>query len=69
MANAAPPPKERGMMFDGVKVGRPATRGVVDAGYTSRHHLPDDLHERLAIHGAGPRTVDRSREKRGQQPC
>ena len=57
--------RDRGPMFDGVKVGRPATGALVDAGYTSMDDLPDDLHELLAIHGVGHRAVELLREKRG----
>jgi hypothetical protein len=58
-------PHERGPMFDGCKIGRPATGGLVKAGYTSLDDLPDDLHELLAIHGVGPRAVELLREQRG----
>ncbi|KAB7740027.1 helix-hairpin-helix domain-containing protein [Nostocoides sp. F2B08] len=68
MKDDAPRPQERGAIFDGVKVGRPATGGLLDAGYTSLDDLPDDLHELLAIHGVGPRAVELLREKRGHQP-
>ena len=59
-------PLDRGPMFDGVKIGRPATGGLVDAGYTLLSELPDDLDELLAIHGVGPRSVELLREDRGR---
>ena len=44
-------------MFDGVRVGRPATGALVDAGYAHLADLPDDLAELLALHGVGPKAV------------
>jgi hypothetical protein len=48
---------DRGAAFDGVRVGRPATGALTDAGYTSLADLPADLEELLALHGIGPRAV------------
>jgi len=48
---------DRGPDFDGVRVGRPATGGLVDAGYVTLADLPEDLDELLALHGVGPRAV------------
>ena len=53
------------LILAGVKVSRPATGALVDAGYTSMDDLPDDLHALLAIHGVGPRAVKLLRAKRG----
>ena len=64
MAEEAAPTRDRGPMFDGVKIGRPAAGGLADAGYLSLADLPDDLDELLAIHGVGPRAVERLREER-----
>lgn len=48
---------DRGPDFDGVRVGRPATGALLDAGYDSLADLPDDLDELLVLHGVGPRAV------------
>ena len=48
---------DRGAEFDGVRVGRPATGALVDAGYRALADLPEDLDELLALHGVGPRAV------------
>ena len=48
---------DRGAEFDGVRVGRPATGALVDAGYRVLADLPEDLDELLALHGVGPRAV------------
>ena len=36
---------DRGPEFDGVKIGRPATGAIIDAGYQRLTDLPDDLDE------------------------
>jgi uncharacterized protein (DUF488 family) len=48
---------DRGPEFDGVRIGRPATGGLVDAGYTTIEDLPDDLDELASLHGVGPRAI------------
>ena len=48
---------DRGAVFDGVRIGRPATGGLIDAGYTSLADLPQDLTELLSLHGVGPKAV------------
>lgn len=48
---------DRGPVFDGVRVGRPATGALIDAGFRSLADLPDDLSELLPLHGVGPRAV------------
>lgn len=48
---------DRGPEFDGVKIGRPATGALLDAGYEGLADLPDDLSELLSLHGVGPRAV------------
>jgi uncharacterized protein YdhG (YjbR/CyaY superfamily) len=63
--------QDRGAVFDDVKIGRPATGALVDAGYTALADLPDDLDLLLKLHGVGPSavarlTAARSRE-RGQE--
>lgn len=55
---------DRGPVFDGVKVGRPATGGLLDAGYRSLADLPQDLGELSAVHGIGPRAIALLREAR-----
>lgn len=48
---------DRGPVFDGVRIGRPATGALVDAGYTSLADLPEDLTELTGLHGVGPRAL------------
>ena len=50
-------PADRGSVFDGVRVGRPATGALVDAGYRTLADLPADLDALLALHGVGPKAV------------
>jgi hypothetical protein len=47
---------DRGPEFDGVKIGRPATGALIDAGYRRLTDLPDEL---LQLHGVGPSAVRR----------
>lgn len=56
---------DRGPVFDGVRLGRPATGALVDAGYATLADLPDDLDGLLALHGVGPRAVRLLREAQG----
>ena len=58
-------PVDRGAVFDGVRIGRPATGALVDAGYRTLSDLPDDLGELISIHGVGPGAVARLRRARG----
>lgn len=48
---------DRGPVFDGVKIGRPATGALIDAGYRTLADLPENLDELLPLHGVGPRAV------------
>lgn len=48
---------DRGPIFDGVRIGRPATGALVDAGYTTLSDLPDELGELAGLHGVGPRAI------------
>ncbi|MGW0177736.1 helix-hairpin-helix domain-containing protein [Nocardia sp. NPDC003345] len=48
---------DRGPLFDGVKIGRPATGALIDAGYLSISDLPERLEDLLALHGVGPRAI------------
>lgn len=57
--------EDRGPVFDGVRIGRPATGALIDAGYLSMEQLPADLAELLALHGVGPRAVRLLQEARG----
>lgn len=56
---------DRGPVFDGVKIGRPATGALIDAGYRSLTDLPADLDELLPLHGVGPTAVDLLKQARG----
>lgn len=56
--------EDRGPEFDGVRIGRPATGALIDAGYRSIGELPSDLSELLALHGVGPSAVRRLTEAR-----
>ena len=55
---------DRGPVFDGVRVGRPATGALVDAGYTGLADLPEDLDSLLDLHGVGPKAVRLLRDAR-----
>lgn len=48
---------DRGPIFDGVKIGRPATGALIDAGYVTLADLPDDLGELASLHGVGPSAI------------
>ncbi|MFQ6230281.1 helix-hairpin-helix domain-containing protein [Nocardia sp. NPDC002869] len=49
--------EDRGPVFDGVKIGRPATGALIDAGYRTIDELPEHLDELLPLHGVGPRGI------------
>lgn len=55
---------DRGPTFDGVRVGRPATGALIDAGFDTLADLPTDLETLLPLHGLGPRAVRLLREAR-----
>lgn len=57
-------PADRGAFFDNVRVGRPATGALLDAGYGSLADLPTDLDELLTLHGVGPKAVRLLRQAR-----
>ncbi|NYI75999.1 helix-hairpin-helix domain-containing protein [Nocardioides panzhihuensis] len=59
---------DAGPLFDGVKIGRPATGGLLAAGYRTLSDLPDDLDSLLAVHGVGPSAVRRLREAVSSAP-
>ena len=50
-------PEDRGPVFDGFRIGRPATGALLDAGYRAIADLPSDLDDLLALHGVGPKAV------------
>ncbi|WP_039823581.1 hypothetical protein [Nocardia testacea] len=49
--------EDRGPVFDGVRIGRPATGALIDAGYRTVAELPEHLDELLPLHGVGPRAI------------
>ena len=55
---------DRGPDFDGIRIGRPATGGLIDAGFSSIDQLPDHLDHLLEIHGVGPKAIRLLREAR-----
>jgi hypothetical protein len=57
--------EDRGPVFDGIRIGRPATGALHDAGYHVLADLPADLGELLALHGVGPSAVRLLRQARG----
>jgi hypothetical protein len=50
-------PEDAGPVFDGVRIGRPATGALLAAGMTTRADLPSDLTELLSLHGVGPKAI------------
>lgn len=50
-------PEDRGPVFDGVRIGRPAAGALVDADYRCLGDLPTDLDALLTLHGVGPKAV------------
>jgi endonuclease III len=57
---------DRGPAFDGIRIGRPASGALIDAGYRTLADLPADLGELLGLHGVGPKAVRLLGEARGQ---
>jgi hypothetical protein len=57
---------DRGPEFDGVRIGRPATGALIDAGYRTLADLPRDLSELSALHGCGPAAIRRLEAARTQ---
>lgn len=55
---------DRGPDFDGVRIGRPAVGGLIDAGLVRIDDLPEDLNELSGIHGVGPKAIRLLRETR-----
>lgn len=48
---------DRGPEFDGVRIGRPAVGGLIDAGFARLEDLPEELDELARIHGVGPKAI------------
>jgi len=57
--------EDRGPVFDGIRIGRPATGALLDAGYHALADLPADLGGLLTLHGVGPSAVRLLRQARG----
>lgn len=55
---------DRGPDFDGVRIGRPAVGGLLDAGFIRLADLPEDLDELSDVHGVGPKAIRLLREAR-----
>lgn len=58
--------QDRGPEFDRVRIGRPATGALIDAGYEKLSDLPDRLDSLLELHGVGPAAVRRLRAARSR---
>ena len=43
--------------FDGIRIGRPAARALMRAGYRSLRDLPEDLDSLVQLHGFGPKAL------------
>jgi hypothetical protein len=57
-------PADLGPVFAGIRIGRPATGALLDAGYRTIADLPADLDDLLALHGVGPKAVRLLRQAR-----
>lgn len=55
---------DRGPDFDGVRIGRPAAGGLIDAGFVRIDDLPEELDELRRVHGLGPKAIRLLREAR-----
>lgn len=55
---------DRGPVFAGLNLGRPATGALIEAGYRTVADLPVDLDDLLALHGVGPKAVRLLRQAR-----
>lgn len=60
--------EDRGPEFDGIRIGRPATGALIDAGYSTLDDLPDDLNELAGLHGVGPKALRLLADHRTQGP-
>ncbi|MDO3635472.1 helix-hairpin-helix domain-containing protein [Mycolicibacterium arseniciresistens] len=59
--------EDRGDVFDGVRIGRPATGALIDAGYHALADLPADLDGLLTLHGVGPKAVRLLRQAQAER--
>ena len=59
---------DRGAEFDGIRLGRPAVGGLIDAGFTHLDELPEELDELRAIHGVGPKAIRLLAAERSARP-
>ena len=57
---------DRGSAFDGVKIGRPATRALINAGLNPCRTYPVDLESLIEIHGVGPKAISLLQHGRGE---
>ena len=57
-------PEDRGPVFDGIRIGRPATGALLVAGYRAIADLTADLDSLLALHGVGPTATRLLRQAR-----
>ena len=55
---------DRGTDFDGVRIGRPATGALIDAGYRTLADLPEDISKLVELHGVDPKAVRLLQEAR-----
>lgn len=58
---------DMGPVFDGVRIGRPATGALLTEGYRTMEDLPENLDELLPVHGVGPKAVRLLAEARGSR--
>lgn len=49
--------RDRGPLFDGVKIGRPAAGALIDAGYKALLDLPANIDDLKNVHGVGPKAL------------
>lgn len=60
------PAGDRGSTFDEVKIGRPATGALLDAGYKTLTDLPANTDALRNLHGVGPKALRLLKEARGR---
>lgn len=60
------PNGDRGSTFDEVKIGRPTTGALLDAGYRMLTDLPANTDALRNLHGVGPRALRLLEEARGR---
>lgn len=57
--------EDAGPVFDGVRIGRPATGALLHAGYRTVGESPEHLGELLSLHGVGPKAIRLLTQARG----